>query len=159
LRNGSLPVISLSFRAMRGDALDPRTGLLAGFIKSLARELPEAHLTLVNTDESNVLKALAQAEAELGQAPRQGEICYIDGTRHVVRLHRQQRLAVDEKPYLNARSVVLATGAGRGVTAVLAEQLLRQFACTIVAVGRTDPESVPARLRAMTEAEFRAYEG
>ena len=36
-------------------------------------------------------------------------------------------------------SVVLAVGGARGITAVLAEAVLRRFGCTLVLLGRTDP--------------------
>src|SRR6185295_1926252 len=66
--------------------------------------------------------------------------------------------AAGTTPVLDARSVVLATGGARGVTAVLAEELLCRFGCTVIAVGRTDPTAVPPELAALSEADFAAHE-
>ena len=155
---GEIDVVAVCLRAYAGRHLNPYTGLTAGFVKALAREAPEAVCCIVNTDEALALRVLAQVAVELGQSSGGDEVCYRDGQRHRVKLRPVERLTQAEEPFLNAGSVVLATGGGRGVTAVLAEELLQRFGCTVVALGRTDPEAAPEMVRTMDEAAFKSYE-
>ncbi|MDX1546003.1 MAG: SDR family NAD(P)-dependent oxidoreductase [Rhodothermales bacterium] len=158
LAAGAVDVAVLNLNAYTGEALAPATGLTAGFAKSLGRELPEATVRIVNTDEGHLLRALRQVETELGQPGATAEVCYRQGRRHTVKLRPLARLTKQDRPFLTRDSVVLATGGGRGVTAVLAEELLRRYGCTVVAVGRTDPEAAPEAVRTMSEAAFKDYE-
>ena len=151
-------VASVSLNAFRAQHLDPHTGLTAGFLKALARELPGSTCRIVNTDESNLSTALRQLEAEFGRLSDGSEICYRGGQRHSISLAKMERLADGSGPALDASSVVLATGGGRGVTAVLAEELLTRFGCTVIALGRTDPASAPPHILAMDEAQLVQYE-
>jgi NAD(P)-dependent dehydrogenase (short-subunit alcohol dehydrogenase family) len=151
-------VASVSLNAFRSGHLDPHTGLTAGFLKALARELPQSACRIVNTDESTLSTALRQLEAEFGRPSDGSEICYRSGKRHSIALSKVERLADGSKPALDASSVVLATGGGRGVTAVLAEELLNRFGCTVIALGRTDPASAPPHILAMDEAQLVEYE-
>lgn len=162
IRGGQLPVISLSLAAIERGTLHPLTGLTAGLLKSVARELPQARVAIVNTDESNFLKAIRQVEMEIGKQDRDPtdlEVCYLNGVRQVFQLERVEKLALDDSPYLDGHSVVLATGGGRGVTAVLVEELLSRFGCTVIAAGRTDLGQAPNEICAMDESAFRDYEG
>jgi NAD(P)-dependent dehydrogenase (short-subunit alcohol dehydrogenase family) len=61
-------------------------------------------------------------------------------------------------PLLRPESVVVVTGGARGITAVLAEALLCRFACTIVLVGRVDPDSVPLEIQSLDDAGFEGFE-
>jgi 3-oxoacyl-(acyl-carrier-protein) synthase/NAD(P)-dependent dehydrogenase (short-subunit alcohol dehydrogenase family) len=151
-------VASVSLNAFRAQHLDPHTGLAAGFLKALARELPGSTCRIVNTDESNLSTALRQLEAEFGRLSDGSEICYRGGKRHSISLEKVERLSDASGPLLDAGSVVLATGGGRGVTAVLAEELLTRFGCTVIALGRTDPASAPPHILAMDEAQLVQYE-
>ena len=67
----------------------------------------------------------------------------------VIKLSRLERPAQGDTPMLTSDSVVLATGGGRGVTAVLCEELLSRFGCTVMALGRTDPATAPANILRM----------
>ena len=162
IEEGHVWVASLCLNAFRGQNLDPHTGLTAGFLKALARELPNSVCRIVNTDEINLHHALRQVEAELARESTPetsgAEICYRGGRRHTVALLPVGELAQGDRPVLNSDSVVLATGGGRGVTAVLAEELLTRFGCTVIALGRTDPTAAPANMLAMDEAQLAAYE-
>jgi NAD(P)-dependent dehydrogenase (short-subunit alcohol dehydrogenase family) len=151
-------VASVSLNAFRSGHLDPHTGLTAGFLKSLARELPQAACRIVNTDETSLSAALRQLEAEFGRPSDGSEICYRGGKRHSITLAKMERLADASGPVLDASSVVLATGGGRGVTAVLAEELLNRFQCTVIALGRTEPAAAPPHILAMDEAQLVEYE-
>ncbi len=155
---GEIDVVAVCLQAYAGRQLDPYTGLTAGFVKSLAREAPGAVCCLVNTDEGEAGRVLEQVAVELAQSGRGDEICYRDGQRHQIKLRPVEHLADGHRPFLQAGSVVLATGGGRGVTAVLAEELLERFGCTVVALGRTDPAAAPDAVRTMDEAAFKGYE-
>ena len=141
--------------------LNPYTGLMAGFMKSLARELPESVCKAINSDKNNFTYALEQVEAELGQSCHPGdpvEICYIGGERKTYKLVPLAQVTKDKSPYLNSQSVVIATAGARGVTAYLVEELLRRFGCSVIAIGRTDVASVPEHILDMDDASFEAYE-
>ena len=151
-------VATVCLNAFRSGNLDPYTGLLSGFVKSLARELPDAVCRTLNTDERNFKKALQQVELELTQPADSVEVCYQAGVRKIITLAPIQKLANSDRPWLDSRSVVLATGGGRGVTAALAEELLARFGCTVIALGRTDPAAAPPEILAMDEAALSEYE-
>lgn len=154
----AVSVSSICLNAFLGSELDPYTGLVAGFLKSLARELPRAACSIVNFDGANVLAALSATETELGQSTFAGEVSYRGGFRHVLRLESIEALAADERPCLTQDSVVIATGGGRGVTATLCETLLESFGCTVLALGRTTLAGVSPRILDMPEAAYQAYE-
>jgi 3-oxoacyl-(acyl-carrier-protein) synthase/NAD(P)-dependent dehydrogenase (short-subunit alcohol dehydrogenase family) len=160
IRDKGVSVITLCLHAHKDGQLDPYTGLVAGFMKSLARELPDGACRIVNTDAADFRSALQLLEIELGQSPSGGadDVHYVGGARHVVRLTPVADLTRDKKPYLDSASVVIATGGGRGVTATLAEQLLKDFGCRVLAIGRTDPASVPDEIRRMDDQALQNYE-
>ena len=151
-------VYTLCFNAFSEGLPHPSTGLFGGFVKSLGREIPAAVVKSVHTDAADARQAWQQLMVEIGQPPVAGEVCWRDGRREVFALAPLAELAADSQASLGADSVVLATAGGRGVTAVLAEELLCRFGCTVIAVGRTDPEAIPADLAALTEAELAASE-
>jgi acyl transferase domain-containing protein/NAD(P)-dependent dehydrogenase (short-subunit alcohol dehydrogenase family) len=152
LQGGSVSMGSLCLGAFIGGRLNPFTGLLAGFVKSLARELPAAICRSLNVEEIDFHKGMALLEAELSHRDPAVEVTYRGGNRAVIELAKIERISHGNTPVLTADSVVLATGAGRGVTAVLAEEILRRFGCTVVAIGRTNPAKVPAEYLAMDYA-------
>ncbi len=140
------------------ERLHPCTGLVSGFLHSLARELPRATCKQVNTAAGDISGALALLEEELAEGPLPApvEVCYTP-VRFVSRTEVIEQTPTGS-PMLNRESVVLVTGGARGVTAVLAETLLRRFGCTIVLVGRTDPTTAPAEVLAMDEVAFERFE-
>jgi acyl transferase domain-containing protein/NAD(P)-dependent dehydrogenase (short-subunit alcohol dehydrogenase family) len=140
------------------DRLNPYTGLLAGFVKSLARELPTAAIRAMNVAETDFRQALTLLESELSHSGQPVEVSYRHGNRFVIQLAKLEHASSGQAPLLSADSVVLATGGGRGVTAVLAEELLTRFGCTVVAVGRTDPSSAPPELLQMDSAQLAGFE-
>jgi acyl transferase domain-containing protein/NAD(P)-dependent dehydrogenase (short-subunit alcohol dehydrogenase family)/acyl-CoA thioesterase FadM len=141
--------------------LDPETGLVAGFLKSLVRELPSATCRIVQTSAVDLKTGLQQLAAELGDGSTHGlpvEACYLADRRHVLMLAETPDYAAPGLPLLNASSVVVATGGGRGVTAVLVESMLESTGCTVVLLGRTDLSAIPATVLAMDDETFRDYE-
>lgn len=159
IARGGVAVYSLCLDAFEEDRPHPYTGLPGGFLKSLARELPAAAVRAVHTGTADPRQAWRQLELEMGQPPGTPEVFWRGGRREVFALARLDELAADSRPYLTAGSVVLATGGARGVTAVMSEELLRRFGCTVIAVGRTDPRGLPEALAALSESELAAHEG
>ena len=158
IRRKSIALITLCLNAYHTHGLDPYTGLVGGFMKSVARELPDSTCRIIHTDDGDLRQALRHVEAELGCSGYQGEISYLNGKRHAVNLIPVGEMARAQEPYLGSSSVVIATGGGRGVTAVLCEELLKRFGCTIVAVGRTAMSSAPDAILKMDEESFGRYE-
>lgn len=158
IQTQNIPVVAVCQGAYKSGELDPFTGLAAGFMKSLSRELGGVVCRAVNTDEVDFYKTLRQVEIELGQTGDEVEVCYRQGTRSTFALAPVENLAKDNQPQLDANSVVLATGGARGVTAVLAEELLRSVGCRVIALGRSDPSAMPAEVREMDEQAFKDYE-
>jgi len=157
-QEGSLSMANLCFDAFRLGRLDPATGLYSGFLKSMARELPASIFRHINVSGVGFGRAWGFLEAELAHAGQPVEVCYHEDARSVIEVARVEKLSDGNAPLLTKDSLVLATGAGRGVTAVLAEEILNRFGCTVVAIGRTDPKKAPAEVLKMTVEELAAYE-
>jgi len=158
LQSKNIPVIAVCQGAYKNGQLDPYTGLVAGFMKSISRELGGPVCRAINTDEVDLYKTLRQVEIDLGQPGGAVEICYENGGRRIFELAPVENLTKDNQPFLDANSVVIATGGARGVTAVLVEELLRTFGCRVIALGRTDPSSAPENVLSMDEQAFQEYE-
>jgi len=135
----------------------PYTALVAGFMKSLARERSESNIKFFSSDEKKLNLLFSQIETELAQPERVIEVQYRSGKRYTVRLKHPQPIT-EHTPLLDKNSVVLATGGGRGVTAVICEELLSRYQCTVITVGRTKLSDVPEHLLKMHPLDFEAYE-
>ncbi|MEO5729678.1 MAG: SDR family NAD(P)-dependent oxidoreductase, partial [Byssovorax sp.] len=142
------------------ERLVPLSGVVGGFVKSLARELPEGDVRVVHTDAADVRAALDALADEWRRARPASpeEVVYLGGARHAVTLARAPRPSASTAAPLGADSVVLVTGGARGITALLAEGLLERFGCHAVLLGRSRLEDAPSRTLAMTDAELDAYE-
>jgi NAD(P)-dependent dehydrogenase (short-subunit alcohol dehydrogenase family) len=141
-------------------ALHPVTGLFGGMIKSLARELPDSQCKAIHTDERIGEPSLQQVHVEWNGGPDDArEVVYRSGIRHVLRLVRAVRPS-DERDGigLDEKSVVLATGGGRGITAKMVEALLQRYRCKVVIFGRVDPNELPPELRGADEQGLDAWE-
>ncbi|MBN1208707.1 MAG: SDR family NAD(P)-dependent oxidoreductase [Myxococcaceae bacterium] len=125
--------------------LHPVTGLFAGMLKSIGREVPARNVRAISTSQLPLPVALELVATEFGSEDDGGrsiEVCF-DGSRRCLRRLRPTDVTTDPAPTLDARSVVLLTGGGRGVTAVLAGALLKRYGCKVVLVGRSDPGEAP----------------
>jgi NAD(P)-dependent dehydrogenase (short-subunit alcohol dehydrogenase family) len=159
IQRGETSLNSVCMRGLASGNVQPFTGLAAGFMKSMARELPGAICKSVITDSGDPVTALNQLAAEIGVAHAGPvEVCYDGEARSVFRLVPVPEVTLDRRPYIDRRSVVVATGGGRGVTALMAEELLQRFGCTVVLLGRTDPSSMPRDVLDMDAQRFKAYE-
>jgi NAD(P)-dependent dehydrogenase (short-subunit alcohol dehydrogenase family) len=133
----------------------PMTGLFAGLLKSLGREVPARSIRALSTTPLPLAEALGHVEAELGSGDDAApiEVCF-DGPVRCVRVLRPTEQVARPASTLDAGSVVLLTGGGRGVTAVLAGALLKRFGCKVVLVGRSDPSEAPARVLQARDEEL-----
>jgi acyl transferase domain-containing protein/NAD(P)-dependent dehydrogenase (short-subunit alcohol dehydrogenase family)/acyl-CoA thioesterase FadM len=159
LQTGNTALATLCLNAWKTGQLSPYTGLLAGFIKSVARELPKCICKSINTNVVSIKDAWQQLDTELNSQPgKPVEVSYMNGDRQIFQLVSLPEVTKDQTPVLNQNSVVITTGGGRGVTAVLMEEVLQRFGCTVVLLGRTDLKSVPAEVLELDEADFAQYE-
>ncbi len=159
LAAGRVDLGALCTGAGSADALHPATGLFGGFAKAMARELPRARIQAVHTDAplgSQAFECLARELAQTARPPV--EIVYQGHQAGHLVLEESLRPAAAIAPALPEGAVVLMTGGGRGVTAVVAEVLVGRTGCRLVLVGRTDPGGVDPMVLKMNEAEFAAYE-
>ncbi|MFP2901452.1 hypothetical protein [Corallococcus sp. 4LFB] len=125
--------------------LHPVTGLFAGLLKSLGREVPAHGIRAIATTPLPLLTALGHVASELGTGDDTApvEVCF-DGPVRCVRLLQPTEVPARPAATLDSRSVVLLTGGGRGVTAVLAGALLKRYGCKVVLLGRSDRPTPPS---------------
>jgi hypothetical protein len=113
---------------LKAGQVQPFTGLAAGFMKSIARELPGAMCKSLITDSADPKTALSHLAAEIGVA-QAGivEVCYDGEARRIFRLVPVQEVTLDRRPYIDHGSVVIATAAAGVVTALMAEEMLQRI--------------------------------
>ncbi|RKH70323.1 type I polyketide synthase [Corallococcus aberystwythensis] len=139
--------------------LHPVTGLFAGLLKSLAREVPARGIRAIATTPLPLLTALGHVASELGTGDDTApvEVCF-DGPVRCVRLLQPTEVPARPAATLDSQSVVLLTGGGRGVTAVLAGALLKRYGCKVVLLGRSDPSDAPERVLQARDEDLGAVE-
>ncbi|APR75538.1 Malonyl CoA-acyl carrier protein transacylase [Minicystis rosea] len=141
--------------------LAPIGGVVAGFVKSLARELPHGDVRVVHTDAREVAAALGALANEWRHArpTTPEEVVDRGGVRHIVQLARASTSSTRRAaPQLGAEAVVVVTGGARGITAHLVEGLLERFGCRAVLLGRSRLEDAPPRMLALSDTDLDAYE-
>ncbi|MCY1046152.1 SDR family NAD(P)-dependent oxidoreductase [Corallococcus sp. bb12-1] len=139
--------------------LHPMTGLFAGLLKSLGREVPARSIRAVSTTPLPLPAALDRVATELGAEDDSApvEVCF-DGALRCVRLLQPTEVPARPATGLDSGSVVLLTGGGRGVTAVLAGALLKRYGCKVVLLGRSDPSDAPERMLQARDEELGTVE-
>ncbi len=144
------------------DVIHPGTGAICGMIKSVQRELPTGRLGVLSTRRPTFADAWQSLQRERTTLATEQEVVHDHGIRLVRRLRPTKADRRPDQPPnppvpLNADSVVIASGGARGVTAVAVEALLREYGCTVVALGRSEPETGPSEFMS-AEAEEQYYE-
>jgi acyl transferase domain-containing protein/acyl-CoA thioesterase FadM len=160
LESGHIKLGVLSMNAVDAQGhLDPASGSIGGFVKALARELPRAVCRALVTSGTDIRDALSELAAELalGAMPSAPEAIVRDGERFIESLRERVCLSTGGPNLVDENTVVLATGGGRGVVAVLLEALKRRFGNPLVVLGRSRPEDAPAAVVAMSDEQFDAY--
>ena len=123
----------------------PATGPVAGLLKAIAREIAGARVGVVCTRGRTLGEALQCVFTERSQESSEREVAYDAATRLARRLRKARRAdKAAARVELDSHSVVVAAGGARGVTAVLLDALLRDYRCTVVALGRSSLEAGPA---------------
>lgn len=146
LRRGALGLFGLVVDGWNNGVVHPASGPFAGLLKSIQREIAESRVATVCTKGHSIAAALARVIGLAEQRCAEVEIAYDGETRLVRRLRQSPHEdEVDSAPTiaLDSNSVVVATGGARGVTSVLVEALLRDYGCTVVALGRSPLEAGP----------------
>ncbi len=130
-------------------------GGAAGFMRSLAKERPDARIRCVDLDVTEDPEELAgRLFGELLLSGGEVEVAHGAGARNALHPVERSLDPEDVSSLLDSDSVVLMTGGARGITALIANELAKRHSCTLVLVGRSplpevqdDPE-----LEAATDA-------
>jgi NAD(P)-dependent dehydrogenase (short-subunit alcohol dehydrogenase family) len=112
---------------------------IAGLVKTLALEWPNAQCKVVDLDPGAPIVTLADCVIrEIVAADRQVEVGYQD-TRRLILQPRLTPLDRGGPPrlLLDADSVVLVTGGARGITAEIACELAARYQPTLLIIGRS----------------------
>ncbi|MFN7952015.1 MAG: SDR family NAD(P)-dependent oxidoreductase [bacterium] len=151
------------------DSAQPWRGGLAGLFKSAAQEWPKARFRVVDYDRAPDASTLLRELAADGPV----EVGYRGARRLALRAVRADLPNGHErKPVfdLGAKTVILATGGARGITAEIVHEIARHSHATVVLAGRSpvpdhdeDPDSVGvsdrAEIRRRLLARLRAEGG
>lgn len=124
----------------------PVSGGAAGLLKSIGREFPGARPKVVCSRDRSLADVLNGLREEFAQHDGDTEIVHDGRGRLVRRFVPEGSQSEPATPPLGEHSVVIATGGARGVTAVMAEAVLEDIGCTVVALGRSELEAPPADL-------------
>jgi NAD(P)-dependent dehydrogenase (short-subunit alcohol dehydrogenase family) len=132
-------------------------GGVAGFFKTVAREMPDAAVKVLDMEPGEVAEhpheAAQQILDEMDRGTSALEVGYRQGQRFVVRLVESpvDRSSTSEVE-LGPDSVVLVIGGGRGVGATIAKELAARYQPIILSVGRSPlPREAEAIARQNTE--------
>ncbi|WP_007518108.1 type I polyketide synthase [Frankia saprophytica] len=119
----------------------------AGFARTLAYELPDVAVRVVDVDPKDAPRRIA--ESLLGELVAEHAplvVGYRDGARSALRVLPAELTAQSTDaaaPMLDSSSVVLLTGGARGITAKVALEIARRHGAHIELVGRTSPPAGP----------------
>ncbi|MFT3924946.1 MAG: SDR family NAD(P)-dependent oxidoreductase [Myxococcales bacterium] len=133
-------------------------GGVAGLLKSVARELPEARVRVVDLAPTEGAAQLAEyLLAEILAGDQQLEVGYSEGVRRAPVVARRPSAPPPQasKLRIDDASVVLITGGARGITGQIAIEIARRYRCALELVGRTTlgDETEDAELRAAPDTD------
>lgn len=112
-------------------------GGLAGMIKTLAREWPDARVRVIDVEPTAPAAQLAEhLKTEMLAIDDYVQLGYRDGVRYELVAEPAER-APAAPLALDGDSVVLLTGGARGITARVAVELARRYRCQLELVGRS----------------------
>ena len=126
-------------------------GAMAGVVKSLAKEWPEARCVAIDVDQTMSPAQLAALALDEWEGRGEAEIAWHNESR--LTLDRMGAVQPVSQP-LAPQAVVLATGGARGVTYRLLKELAAQTPLRIVVFNRTagvSPEDSPLTHRSEAE--------
>lgn len=134
-----------------GGELHPLAGLFLGFVKSLALELPGIAVRGVAVDHSELSGGLGALEAEFNSTGGLPTAGYRDGIRYREGVRKTGR--ADGAPFLEARSVVVVTAGGKGITAEIVRALAKRYGCSFHLLGSTDLETAQREIEKLGGAQ------
>ena len=163
LANGAGAVLAVTgFGGAFGRSVGGKTGMsggVSGLLKTVAKEYPEVHVRVVDTDLRDAPAVLAaQVHTELASTDDLVEVGYREGVRHLLSVIRKEQDSPNgSSEELSSDAVVLITGGARGITAKVAVALARRYNCTLELVGRSPlpGDEDPALAAARTTADVR----
>ncbi|MEW6218656.1 MAG: SDR family NAD(P)-dependent oxidoreductase [Thermodesulfobacteriota bacterium] len=125
--------------SLASEAARPSHGGVAGLVKTVALEWPQARVKVVDLDPAGSVPELtAVLRTELAADDGLVEVGWRAGVRCTVGLVETPDLAGRPAAWEpDASSVLLVTGGGRGIAARAARELAARFRPTLVLVGRT----------------------
>jgi acyl transferase domain-containing protein/NAD(P)H-dependent flavin oxidoreductase YrpB (nitropropane dioxygenase family)/NAD(P)-dependent dehydrogenase (short-subunit alcohol dehydrogenase family) len=126
-------------KARLANDFSPGQGGVAGLIKSLAHEWPNALVRVVDVDRHTAAERLAAVLlAELGDPNGPIEVGYQKERRLTLQCVPSPLEGSGTTPLpLNRDSTVLLTGGARGITAAVALELARRYQPNLILVGRS----------------------
>ncbi len=137
LASGRVAVAVIGCQLEEQNVVHPATGLYAGFLKSLARELPDARMAAIYSAIEITDSVIREA---LQQSGLREWFIRPDGTRWEFALTP----LVAAKPKTDSWSgATLITGGARGVAGVLAGEYLKHSNGPLVILGRSDLRALP----------------
>ncbi|XZE44133.1 SDR family NAD(P)-dependent oxidoreductase [Pirellulaceae bacterium SH467] len=143
LHSGKVELWGLIVDGWSGEA-HPSSGAIAGLLKSIGREIPHARMATICTRGLSVEQSLDGLLNERTRGEPEMEVV-LDLDRRLVRRLTPVQYVEPLKPavFLDSQSVVIASAGARGVTAVMLEAIVRDFGCTVIALGRSPLETGP----------------
>ena len=155
LNAGEVELWSLVIDGWSGE-VHPCSGATAGLLKSICREIPFARMATLCTRGMNAAQSLDGLLREIAHRDLETEVVLDSKKRLVRRLMPVGYQALPQPQVsIDAHSVVIASGGARGVTAVMLEAIIRDFGCTVIALGRSALETGPEEIdSADAEREF-----
>jgi len=136
-----------------GAAIDPVFGLHVGFYKALRQEWPDRHVRIVDLAPAALARPAAAAfEPVVGELLERGpgvEVCRIGGVRHRV-VVADAAIPAEPLGALAPDEVIVATGGGAGITAIILEHLTSGRPCRVALLGRTALDDEARRFHALS---------
>ena len=117
----------------------PGTAAIPVFLKTLSHEWKDVRFKAIDLDtEPAGDEILANVMAEIGSYDPRVEVGYSNGRRIALKTYESPlNTNVAPRPYIAEGSVVLVTGGGRGITAVICRDLAKRFHPTFILAGRS----------------------
>jgi 3-oxoacyl-(acyl-carrier-protein) synthase/NAD(P)-dependent dehydrogenase (short-subunit alcohol dehydrogenase family) len=148
-------VVALQLRALADGVPHPASGLVTGLMKTLNLELTECLVLAAGTATGNIADAVAAVEYESTLHRSMPSVYLEAGHRWMYRLHTESisgplggRLPLDE------RSVVVALGGARGITAEVVKALAAAARPTLYLLGSNRLDDYPAQMFEGSDEHF-----
>lgn len=121
------------------NAVPAKAGIGTGLVRCLACEFPDKLQALyLDFSSGQPLKRVAECIfSELSRRSKHSEIGYVNGKRFEIYWKREEKKSGERRIKLNSKSVVLAIGGARGVTASICKELAGCSKARFIVVGKS----------------------